>query len=447
MSVAQIWRMLWAKRLIVLVAMVIGAMAALIGYRMLPSQYTATSRVILDFVRPDPISGEVVASASAKAYVQTQVELVTDYPVTSAVVDSFGWMNSPVLRQAYDGSEARARMDFKHWLASIVADSTSAELTANTNIMEISYTSSSPENARKAADAVRDAYVRQTLASKRASAVHNAEWFRQQTDALKQRLAEAEARKAKFERANGILLQDDNTDTDSARLKAIASAVPVAPIAMPAAAVASAPSAGQLAQVDAQIAAGRRTLGPNHPEMQALIQQRQALAAAVARETSATRAASMPGSTGPSQASMIDTQTRKVLAQRGLVGEAQRLAGEVSVLRDQLAKTAQRAAEFELQGQTTESGLEPLGNAALPSKSSRPSVILLLIGGLVVGAAFGAVVALLLELLFRRIRGIEDIEALGLPVLAQMPVPPSSRPSGVLEWIGVKRPAGKWMFA
>lgn len=440
MGIAQIWRMLWAKRLVILIGMLVGAVAAVFVYRSIPAQYTATARVIMNLVRPDPVTGEAVSPAAAKAYVQAQTEVATDYRVASAVVDDFGWMTNPDMRRAYEASGRQGELDYRHWLAEVVSDSTSTDLVDNSNILEVSFTSTVPETARRAATAVRNAYIDQTLTSKRESAANNARWFRRQAASLKKNLAAAESRKAAFERANGIVLQDDNTDTEAARLRAIASAAPPVAAVMPGIAAAPAPSSSQLATIDAQIAAARATLGPNHPELQALQQQRQAIAAAVARETAAARAATRPAASGPSQASLIDAQTRKVLAQRGLVGEAQRLAGEVTVLRDQVAKTTQRAADFELQAQTTDVGLEPLGGVALPAVSSKASMWLFLIGGVGAGIGLGCVLALLLELLFRRVRGPEDLEAEGLPVLGIMPPSGAKRPRGLLEWLGWSRP-------
>src|SRR3546814_9889602 len=90
------------------------------------------------------------------------------------------------------------------------------------NILEISYRSAEPEIARIVADALRDAYVDSNLSARREEARRNAEWFEGQAAEARAKLAEAEKTKAAFEKANNIILQQDNNDIDSLRLAALA---------------------------------------------------------------------------------------------------------------------------------------------------------------------------------------------------------------------------------
>ncbi len=421
MGLIQIWRMLLARRYLILTAIVLGTIAGLVFAKSMPRQYQAKSRLILTVLKPDPVTGEAVPPRALEAFVQTQTEQIRDFRVTNAVVDAFGWAQSPQLRYAYARRSGDRDVDFRHWLAAKVSNSTLAYLIPNSPILEIQYSSTSAETARRGAEAVREAFVEQTIAMRREVAARNANWFAQQTEKLKSQLAAAEARKSKFEQANNIILQDNNTDTETAKLQAMAmsSAMPAAPSISVGAAAASA-SASQLASLDAQLASARQTLGPNHPDILAMQRQRAALAAAAGREVAAARAASRPAAAGPSADSLLSAQTRKVLAQRGLVGEAQRLAGDVTVLRDQVQKTAQRAADFQLQAQSTESGLDMLGSAVTPQRPVSLAIWLYVVAGLGGGAIAGLVLALLLELVFRRVRGVEDLGMEGVPVIGEM---------------------------
>src|SRR3546814_173640 len=82
------------------------------------------------------------------------------------------------------------------------------------------------------------------------------------------KLAEAEKTKAAFEKANNIILQQDNNDIDSLRLAALAgTSTPVTAAPQPAMGGAS-PMSAELAQIDAAIASAAARLGPNHPQMQ-----------------------------------------------------------------------------------------------------------------------------------------------------------------------------------
>ncbi|WP_206599140.1 GumC family protein [Sphingomonas turrisvirgatae] len=435
----QIWRMLKARRYVILAMVLLGIVAGAIVAKMMPNQYAARARLVVDMLRPDPVTGVATPPKTLESYVTAQVELIRDIRVTGRVVDALGWEKAPSLRAQFLRNNKDDQVTMRSYFASQVANNTNAYLIRNTPILEIAYTSTTPDAARRGADALRDAFLMETLDGKRQEAARNAEWFSRQATELKQRLAAAEGRKAQFEKANNIVLQDDNTDAESAKLRAIAGTAPAAP--MPSVSVGgavSSPSAAQLAQVDAQLASARRTLGANHPDIIALQQQRSALAAAAGREMAASRAASRPVSSGPSLSSMLSAQTQKVLAQRGLVGEAQRLAGDVSVLRDQVTKTMQRSADFQLQAQSTDTGFQRLGSTATPQVSSTPGLFLFVLAGLAVGAALGVVLALLLEILFRRVRGVEDLQIDGLPVIGTMsPSAAATEQSGLLGWLGL----------
>jgi succinoglycan biosynthesis transport protein ExoP len=439
MNIVQIWRMLWARRALILVSMLVCLVLATIAARAIPQYYEASARVMLDTLRPDPVTNTAMSPQATKAFVQAQTDFIRDYRVAGAVVDAFGWERSPELRAAYAARPQSDTRDFRRWAAQTIIDNTSVKPPElNSNILVITYRSTSADTSRRVAEAIRTAYIDQAVEFRRDNARRNAVWFRTQAEKIKQQLAAAEARKSEFERANNIIMQDDQTDTETAKLRALANTPQMAPPVSFSAPAMPSPSAAQLAQVDAQIASTLQTLGPNHPDVVALRQQRAAVASAAAREQAAARSTG-GGASGPTIASQISAQAQKVLAQRGLVGEAQRLAGDVAVFRDQLAKTTERAADFELQAQATEVGIEPLGNAVGGSQPISPMWLLLMAGGVAIGLALGAALALAIELMFRRVRGTEDLAIDGLPVLGEMKRKPSS---GLAATLGFGRRRG-----
>ena len=420
MSLIQFFRILWARRTIVLVATLTCLVSAVIIGKLIPPRYVAQSRVMLDVVKPDPVTGEMIASQFARAYVKTQIELIKDYRIAGRAADILGWTNSAGMAARYRARDADDSRDFRRWLAQLVIDRTDAKLIEGSNILEISYSSSNPETAAKIADAVRQAYVEQAIAFKREDASNNAAWFRTQAGRLRQELTLAETRKTEFERANGIILDADNVDQESKRLAALASSAPAAPSAAAAPVVTPPnPMAAQVAQADAAIANAARTLGPNHPDLVAMRQQRNALASAAAASRPVVTSAG-GGSTGPSLGQLYGAQQAKVLASRGKVDEARQLATDVAVLRDQYQKTAARATELQQQGESNDSGLTLLGNATAPQAAAFPNWLMLIAGSLGLGLTLGVLVALLSELLGRRVRGPEDLHSAGVPLLGMM---------------------------
>ena len=421
MGIAQFFRILWARRALIVIAVLACLVAAVAVIKLVPPRYTANSRLMLEIVKPDPVTGEVLSSQYARAYVTTQIELIKDYRVAGRVVDNFNWTASPRLAEMYRGSATAQDVDFRRWLAQRVIDRTNVQLIPSSNILEISYTDSQPDTAAKVADAIRAAYDQETRLFRQQTALRNAEWFSNQTGKLRAELKTAEEKKTAFERENGVVLQDDNEDSESARLKALAGVQPMPSIAAPAVAAGpiSSPSQAQLAQIDAAINTASQTLGANHPQMVALRQQRQAVAQAAAQEMAAARAASrVPSmSSGPSVGAMFSAQQAKVLAQRGKVNEARQLALDVNVLRQQLQSTAARQVELEQEAQSTETGLSYLGSAVAPQSPSFPKIPLLLAGSIALGLGIGVLASLFVELLNRKVRTYEDLQFEGVPLL------------------------------
>ena len=421
MSVQQFFRILWARRAITVTSLIACLIGALLVIQLVPSRYEASSRLILDIVRPDPVSGEALSSSFARAYVKTQTELIKDYRVAGRVVDAFGWTGSPELTAQYRASGSD--LPLHRWLAQRVIDRTDAKLIDASNIMEITYTGEQPETTARIADQLRQAYSDQTMLFKQQAARRNADWFKQQTEKLKKQVADAEASKAAFEQANNIVLQDNDTDAESARLAALASTAPPPPaMTAPIAAPVASPSQTQLAQIDATIATASQTLGPNHPDLIAMRQQRAVVAANASREMAAARAAAGSGGrmTGPSIGAMFNAQQQKVLAQRGKVAEARQLMVNVRVAREELERTATRASQLDQQAESDETGLTFLGSAVAPQTPSFPKKIPLLAGAIALGLAFGVLTSLIIALLFRRVRAIDDIYIEGVPVLGMM---------------------------
>jgi uncharacterized protein involved in exopolysaccharide biosynthesis len=437
MSIFQFFRILWARRSLIAITFVAALIAALAVIKFVPPSYEARSRIMLDVIRADPVSGEAINANFARAYITTQTELIRDYRVVGRVVDQLGWTGSAALAEEY--RQSGSDMEFRRWLAQRSMDRTEASLLPGSNIMEITYTGTEAEASATIADALRDAYEQQTVLFRQQGAARNAEWFRRQVTEIRQRLTAAEDRKASFERTNGIVLNDDATDTDSARLNALASAsaMPAAPVISGGAMMpVTSPSQTQLAQIDAAIAVASQQLGPNHPDLQNMQRQRAAVAAAAAQELAAARsaaAASAPRSSGPSAAAEFNAQRNRVLEQRGNLAEARQLLNEVSALRAQLARTSERALQLQQEAESTEAGLTRLGSATAPDSPTFPKTLPVLAISIALGLGLGIILALLVELLNRRIRSVDDLMIENVPVIGVLGAPANPRLAGSLK--------------
>jgi succinoglycan biosynthesis transport protein ExoP len=421
MSILQFLRILWAYRTLI-VAITVGCTVAMFAtVQLVKPRYEAQSRVMLDVIKPDPVTGQVMATAFLRAYTKTQIELVKDLQVASRVVADLKWEADPTFQRAYrERSKGNANLDFNRWAAEQVTKGADAKLIEGSNILEISFSSSSPDRAKQVADGLRKAYVEMTLQSRREAALRNSVWYEDQAQKAKQVLLQAEQEKAAFERANGILLQADKVDVDSARLAALSTSGG-APMIAPAAALP--PSAGQLAAAETDLASQSKVLGPNHPLLIALRQRVQLLEQQVARERSAaTTSASAAMSAAAATSGMLEAQKAKVLAQRDKVERLRLMQDEIDLRRDQYNKGIARAAQLRQEAEIAEAGVVPLANAITPQEPEFPKKGLMMIAAIVGGAGGGVLIALMLEIFGRRVRGTDDLgSAIDAPVLAVIP--------------------------
>ena len=110
------------------------------------------------------------------------------------------------------------------------------------------------------------------------------------------------------------------------------------------------------------------------------------------------------------------------------MNEARQLSSDVALLRDQYTKASARLAELEQQSQSSESGLTILGSATAPDKPAFPNWPLIVFGSIALGLVLGVLIALLMELMGRKVRGPEDLRIPGVPLLGILTTP-AARPS------------------
>lgn len=437
----------------IIASMICAVIGAFIVILLVPARWQAHTRVMLNLLKPDPVTGLMVGEQSTEAYANTQVELITDYSVVGQVADELGWLSDPKLIASYNRRSKSDHRDFRRWLAQTVIDNTKAAILQGSNILEITYTATTPENAKAVADALRTAYLNASLEFRRDDAERSAEWFTAQAQKAKTEFDLAVSARAEFEKANGIVMADDKTDIESAHLQALAMQSGLAPpFSAPAPALAS-QSAIELAQVKAQIETASETLGPNHPDLQALRARRDALAQLVLNDQQAVHTATVAANSATTSAvdqlnHAVASQKERVIAKSDQIGRLTQLQAEVELRRDEFQTATTKAAQFRQEAAIADTGLVPLGAAVTPKAPVFPNKVLIIPGSAVLGLAAGVVFALLMELFNRRIRGVEDLRwAVDAPLLAVISAPPSNfKAARMFEWPQLLRLRLPWPF-
>ncbi|QMW22063.1 GNVR domain-containing protein [Sandaracinobacteroides saxicola] len=434
MSLIQFLRILMARRMIILVA-TLGCFVVATGIAMvLPKRYPATARVILDVIKPDPVTGQIIGTQFMRGYTRTQIELITDMRVAGAVVDRLGLANDPGTIAAFQSSgAAEADGGVRRWIAQRIIDNTSANLIEASNILEIRYEGQNPELAKRIVDVIRDAYIESSLRFRTDSAGRTGDWYREQATKAQRLLVTAETAKTEFMRANNIVMQG-GVELEQQKLANLAATLVAArgnsgtQEATATARLTNDPVADQLrlqlSTIEDQLVQSSEKLGTQHPTYQALLARRNLLRTQLAQAETQTRksvASSMNvgrKSIGELEAD-YEAQRTKVLGMKTVLDQLDQMQREVDLRRDQYQKAAARAAELRLEADVAETGLVVLGDAVADTNPSWPKVPLIMALSLFFGLALGVLTALITELFARRVRGAEDLAfAAGAPVLA-----------------------------
>jgi uncharacterized protein involved in exopolysaccharide biosynthesis len=415
-NIVQFFRILWARRWIIIPAFLVCVTTATLVVQFLPERYMATTRVVLNTFKPDPVTGQVMSSQFMRAYVQTQTELIEDYATAGRVVDQLGWANDPANIAAFNASSAAGTGDIRRWLAKQIIANTKAGMIEGSNILEISYSDSSPERAERIANIIRTTFLELALAGKRQAATKSADWYAQQAEAARKSLAAAVQARTDFMKKTGIVMTETGGDLDTQKLEQLQGASTAAAAPMVIAGSGMGPAQMQLAQIDQQIQQAATSLGPNHPAFQALQRQREVYAKAAAQERAQASGASGPGRGAIESAA--NAQRARVLGNREEVDRVNQLQRDVSLKQDQYMKAAQRVADLRLEASSDDTGMSTLSEATAPESPYYPKVPLIIGGAAGFGLGLGLLVALLVELLGRRVRSPEDLEiAVDAPVL------------------------------
>jgi uncharacterized protein involved in exopolysaccharide biosynthesis len=429
MSPIQFLRILIARRLIILVTLVTCMVVAIGVAAVLPERYPAKARVLLDLIKPDPVTGQMISGGFARGYVKTQIELIQDYKVAGDVVDKLGWANNPQVVAQWQ-SETGGVGDLRRWGAQRIINATEVSVVEGSNILEITYTSPDPDTSKAIVSLLRESYIDGSLRFRTDSAGRTADWYREQAEKARTALASAEAAKSKFVQDNGIVMSAGGAEAESAKLAGLqaalvtlqgnAGAAQFSPVTSPVLDQLKL----QVTTLNDQIEQAAEKLGTQHPTYKALearlklVQKQLAQEAVSARQASAAVSGSSRQSIDALRAE-YEAQKAKVLGMQDKLDQLAQLQREIDQRRAAYEKAAARTADLRLESNVSESGLVVMGDAiggTTPSFPNWPQIVGL---SFAFGLVLGIVLAVLTELMGRRIRGAEDLGfASKAPVMA-----------------------------
>ncbi len=443
MTFQQFLLILRARWLVILLTFMVVVGTAVGVSLVMPKKYAASAAVLVDVKTPDPILGALMPGMMTPGYMATQIDIIQSDRVARRVVQMLKIDQNASARQQWQ-EETAGRGSIEAYFADLLSKQLDVKPSRESNVINITYKSGEPQFAAVIANAFAQAYIDTNVELRVDPAKQYAGWFDQRTKGLRDQLEAAQTRLSQFQRENGIINADERLDVENARLQELSSQL-VAMQALRAETSSRQAQAGNtetlpevlqsglvqslkadVARQEARLKDLSSQYGPNHPQVLRAVAEGQALRAKL--ETEIKRVAGGVGTNARVNVqreaeirTALDAQKKKVLEIKKQRDEITVLQREVENAQKAYDMTAQRLVQTNLESQTQQTNIVVLNPAVEPVEPSSPKLLLNTLLSIFVGALLGVGLALLLELLNRRVRSPEDIvEALGLPVIGYL---------------------------
>jgi succinoglycan biosynthesis transport protein ExoP len=440
MSLQQLFNVLRARRGLAGMILLATIALALVWIVLRPASYTARAPVLID-ARTDPVnSTPQYGPLVTPAFVSTQIDIVKSDRVAERAAQMLPADQPPMSKLA---ESAKKKPSPNAWVAHQLQQRLEVKPARESNIINISWTGRTPAEAARVANAFAQAYLETNLELRTDPAKKYADWFEEQVKASREKLEKAQAKLSAFQQQSGILSADERGDFETARLTELSQQL----MAVQgrgrrggggenSAASNESPLVNNMradvAKLEAKLQEGSATMGSAHPAMQRMQAELSAMRSRLASESS--RVGSVADSSFAANKNRERELQQALAEQKTRVLSLNKQRGELSLLQRDV-DTAQKAYEAvsasaqqsRLQSLTNQTNVMRLASAVEPLEPTGLSGVQALMVAAVVGLLLAIATVLLLELLNRRIRSVEDLSAVTrLPILATVPAAASA---------------------
>ncbi len=463
MNLGQFLRVIVARWWVVVLVCgaMVGATAGITA--LLPKQYTATTTMVIEPRGTDALGSGASAGTPmlAQTYLATQIDVLQSERVAREVVKSLGIDRNPsAVQQWRDTTQGIGSVDA--YFAGLLTKKLEVKPSRESSVVALSFTGTDPQFAAQVVEAFAKTYIATSLELRNQPSKLYASWFDEQLKSLRADLETAQAKVSAYQQRNGIVANDERLDVESIRLQELSQQLVLAQSQSvdsrsrsdtSTASVSSVPEVGstpvvqnlrsELLRTETRLQEASQVYGAAHPTLERLQAELASLRERLQTEL---------GNANVSVATVAAVSDRReggvrnaVAAQKQRVLQIKQQRDEMSTLQRE-AENAQRVfdvalqrlAQTRLESQNTQTNAYILNSAAVPGEPSSPKVQRNLMLSGVLGLLMGLAAAFLVELVDRRIRSADDLEAgLKLPMLGSVPrAAPRRRDPAALAWRG-----------
>jgi len=446
---------------LVALAVLVALAAAGVHYAITPKEYMASSLIQIERRNLTPVGGTTnpwYENFWNLEFYPTQYELLQSRGLAERVVRSMDLMSDPSFNPGAaagkEGTGATTAEEDEATLGQLALQlkgGLAVEPVRSTQLVRLSYHSSSPEFAARAVNAFAESFIDMGVEDRYASAGKASTFLGTQIETLKQEIGDKEAQLQAFSRTSDIVTLDPKANDTLQRLESLNGALMDAKKARiekeslfhqvtagPPEAVADSLAPGvisglrtQQIELEQEYETKLKTFKPEWPEMATLktrIAEGQTHIDAVVREmvqkarSNASAAYQSALRQEQSLASELESIKKQAIDQSSSAVQFTNLKVEIETRRELLDELMRQQSETEVAVRlqdTRESNVRIIDHALVPGGPFRPSLRKDLTYGLLIGLLLGIGAALLIEFLDRTVKTPEEVERrLGLATLA-----------------------------
>lgn len=446
MSLQQLFLILRARWWVIAGALTLGLAGAVALNLYMQKQYTAAATVVVDSKLTDTVTGALLPAP----VMSTQLEIIRSQRVALQVVDMNKLAQSPTAQKMFE-DQTGGKGSIRHWWAERLLANTEVQVRRDSNLVDIRFTAPDPRFAALVANSFSRAYVDTTLALTLDPARQTASFFDEQLKGLRESLETAQARLSQLQQKYGIVAAEERLDAEHGRLDELygqftqvqgdtrdsltrqkkaaefgrgGNPPEDVPDVLANPLVQSIKA--DLLKAEARLQEMSAMIGVNHPQHQRQAAEISALRQKLDQEIRATAtgmgtlsAINLQRETDLRRA--VDEQKKKMLQLKEQHDEITVLRGEAESAQKAYDAAQQRFSQTTLASRTSQTNVVILNPAMEPTESSSPRVFRNLLVGLIAGAILGLNLAIVVEILDRRVRSSDDMSLeLALPVLGSI---------------------------
>ena len=447
-SLLQIGAMLAARKGLISGVALVTIGAAIAAGILLPKTYTATAEVYIEYRGSDPILGRQFSAMQDESYMATQVDIIKSDDVARYVIDTTGAMDTPVARQEVT---SKGEAIVRSGLMRAVGSDLQVTPKRNSRVLDLQFSSKDPLFARDALNAVIKGYIEVNNKIHSTPAKQRQEQYSGQLVALQMEVDRIQREITAYQQQEGIVDADERMDTGSRQFSDLNSRLLTIQAAQSEATTRKRSIQALLAtgtraydipeisrqegvrdvklrliEVEGRLSEASGVLGRNHPRYRSLEADRTALLAQLERVSgSAMQSIEQEEKRFAEQMGRLQIEIK---TRQGQLLEMKKHRDVIASYQRQLTSAQQiynsavaRYDEILIQSNVTSPTIAVLQWAEKPIRHSKPNVVNNVLVSIPGGVMLGLILALFLELTYRRVRCVEDLKnSLPVPVLGEV---------------------------